>query len=94
VCCVIFCFRKMTGRRPPPMPKSTTAITGPRIVNTTGVVSWFYVGPTADAKRALAIPKLFENPSRRPDVVALGPDGPNDETVRRRFWPHAAIDPH
>jgi hypothetical protein len=47
-----------------------------------------------DAKRALAIPKLFENPSRRPDVVALGPDGPNDETVRRRFWPHAAIDPH
>jgi menaquinone-9 beta-reductase len=47
---------------------------------------FFDVGPAADAKRALAMPKLSADPSRRPDVVALGPDAPTDEAARRRFF--------
>lgn len=47
---------------------------------------FFDVGPAADAKRAIALPRLAEDPSRRPDVLALGPDAPSDEFARRRFF--------
>ncbi len=47
-------------------------------------------GPEADAMRAKAIAKHTEDPSRQPDVIALGPDIPSDETARQRFF---ALDP-
>ena len=47
---------------------------------------FFQGGPEAEAKRAVALPKIAEDPSRRPDVLALGPDAPSDETARRRFF--------
>lgn len=47
---------------------------------------FFHVGPDADANRAMALPKLAEDPSRRPDVLALGPDAPSNEFVRRQFF--------
>jgi 2-polyprenyl-6-methoxyphenol hydroxylase-like FAD-dependent oxidoreductase len=43
------------------------------------------VGPEADALRAQALPKLAEDPSRRPDHIGLGPDASTDEAARRRF---------
>jgi 2-polyprenyl-6-methoxyphenol hydroxylase-like FAD-dependent oxidoreductase len=47
----------------------------------------FYTpGPKADALRARALPKLASEPSRRPDVIGLGPDAPSDEVARRRFF--------
>jgi 2-polyprenyl-6-methoxyphenol hydroxylase-like FAD-dependent oxidoreductase len=47
----------------------------------------FYTeGPEAEAMRARALPKLAEDPSRRPDVIGLGPDAPSDEAARRRFF--------
>jgi menaquinone-9 beta-reductase len=47
----------------------------------------FYMsGPEADALRAQALPKLASDPSRRPDVIGLGPDAPSDEAARRRFF--------
>jgi len=47
---------------------------------------FFEVGPVADAKRAIALPKLAEDPSRRPDTIGLGPDAPSDAFARRRFF--------
>jgi len=47
---------------------------------------FFEVGPAADAKRATALPRLNNDPSRRPDLVALGPEAPGDEAARRRFF--------
>jgi 2-polyprenyl-6-methoxyphenol hydroxylase-like FAD-dependent oxidoreductase len=47
---------------------------------------FFQGGPEAEAKRAIALPKLADDPSRRPDVLALGPEAPSDEFVRRRFF--------
>ena len=47
---------------------------------------FFKAGPEAEAKRAIALPKLAEDRSRRPDVLALGPDAPSDEAARRRFF--------
>jgi 2-polyprenyl-6-methoxyphenol hydroxylase-like FAD-dependent oxidoreductase len=47
---------------------------------------YFHPGPEADAKRAIALPKFADDPSRRPDVLALGPDAPSDEAARRRFF--------
>jgi 2-polyprenyl-6-methoxyphenol hydroxylase-like FAD-dependent oxidoreductase len=44
------------------------------------------VGPEADALRAQALPKLAEDPGRRPDFVGLGPDAPSDEAARQRFF--------
>jgi len=43
-------------------------------------------GPEADALRERAIPLIADDPSRAPDVVGLGPDGPSDERARRRFF--------
>jgi 2-polyprenyl-6-methoxyphenol hydroxylase-like FAD-dependent oxidoreductase len=47
---------------------------------------FFQGGPEAEAKRAIALPKFADDPSRRPDVLALGPDAPSDEAARRRFF--------
>jgi 2-polyprenyl-6-methoxyphenol hydroxylase-like FAD-dependent oxidoreductase len=46
---------------------------------------YYSAGPEAEALRAQALPKLAEDPSRRPDIIALGPDAPSDEAARRRF---------
>lgn len=43
-------------------------------------------GPAADALRRRAFPLFAADPSRVPDVVGWGPDGPSDETARRRFF--------
>lgn len=43
-------------------------------------------GPEADALRERALPLLVADPTRAPDVVGLGPDGPSDERARRRFF--------
>src|SRR5690606_41425187 len=43
-------------------------------------------GPEADALRERALPLFVADPSRAPDVVGLGPDGPSDERARRRFF--------
>lgn len=42
-------------------------------------------GTAADAMRAGLWPLYAREPSRVPDVVLLGPDGPSDETAKRRF---------
>jgi len=47
---------------------------------------FFEVGPAANAKRAIALPKLNEDPSRFHDLVALGPEAPGDEAARRPFF--------
>ena len=46
---------------------------------------FFGVGPAADGLRSQAMPKLVNDPSRRPDTVGIGPEAPNDEFARRRF---------
>ncbi|HZW27370.1 MAG TPA: NAD(P)/FAD-dependent oxidoreductase [Trueperaceae bacterium] len=43
-------------------------------------------GPEADALRERALPLFVADPTRAPDVVGLGPDGPSDERARRRFF--------
>jgi 2-polyprenyl-6-methoxyphenol hydroxylase-like FAD-dependent oxidoreductase len=43
-------------------------------------------GPEADARRRRAFPLFVEDRTRIPDVVGVGPDGPSDETTRRRFF--------
>jgi menaquinone-9 beta-reductase len=47
---------------------------------------YFDVGPAADAKRAIALPKIAEDPSRRPDWIGMGPEAPSDEFARKRFF--------
>jgi menaquinone-9 beta-reductase len=47
---------------------------------------FYTAGPEADALRAQAVPKLASDPSRRPDLIGLGPDAPSDEIARRRFF--------
>ena len=47
---------------------------------------FFEVGPVADAKRAIALPRLNNDPSRHPAVVTLGPEAPSDEAARRKFF--------
>ncbi len=42
-------------------------------------------GPEADALRERVVPLLVADPTRAPDVVGVGPDGPSDEAARRRF---------
>lgn len=42
-------------------------------------------GTAADAMRAGLWPLYAREPSRVPDVVLLGPDGPSDEAAKRRF---------
>jgi len=53
--------------------------------------SWVYqlfyeTGPEANARRARALPLLWENPRRMPDAFFEGPEVALDETVRRRFF--------
>jgi len=43
-------------------------------------------GPTADARRRVAMPKITEDLSRVPDHLFGGPELPMDETVRARFF--------
>ncbi|HEY5865412.1 MAG TPA: FAD-dependent monooxygenase [Candidatus Tectomicrobia bacterium] len=43
-------------------------------------------GPVADARRDKALPLIAQDPTRRPDVTASGPDCLLDETARRRFF--------
>ncbi|HET8985873.1 MAG TPA: FAD-dependent monooxygenase [Trueperaceae bacterium] len=43
-------------------------------------------GPEADARRRRAFPLFEQDRTRIPDVVGSGPDGPSDETARRRFF--------
>lgn len=43
-------------------------------------------GPQADSIRRRALPMFANDPSRVPDVVGQGPDGPSDEAARRRFF--------
>lgn len=43
-------------------------------------------GPEADARRGRAFPLFAQDRTRIPDVVGWGPDGPSDETARRRFF--------
>jgi len=51
------------------------------------MIDMFYeVGPAADARRARVLPRLAEEPDRDLDILAFGPDQPNDETARRRFF--------
>lgn len=43
-------------------------------------------GHVADARRRRAFPLFVKDRTRIPDVVGWGPDGPSDETARRRFF--------
>lgn len=43
-------------------------------------------GPTADQTRRQAFPKIATDPSRIPDLFALGSNTPNDEATRSRFF--------
>ncbi len=43
-------------------------------------------GPEADARRAHVLPLWAEDPTRRLDTFASGPDHPIDEPIRRRFF--------
>jgi hypothetical protein len=47
---------------------------------------FYAVGSDADALRGQALPNLAQDPSRRPDIIGLGPDAPSDEVARRRFF--------
>lgn len=42
--------------------------------------------PEAMAIRARALPRLAAEPSRRLDLLGLGPDGPSDDAARRRLF--------
>lgn len=44
------------------------------------------VGPEADARRARALPLLFQDPTRQPDHLITGPDLPCGEPERARFF--------
>jgi len=59
------------------------------VINT--VQSWFEsllikTGPEPEALRAQALPLWREDPTRRTDTFAIGPDHSIDESVRRRFF--------
>jgi len=43
-------------------------------------------GAEADARRRRAFPLFAQDRTRIPDVVGWGPEGPSDETARRRFF--------
>jgi hypothetical protein len=43
-------------------------------------------GLVADARRARSLPLIAQDPTRRPDVTASGPDCVLDETTKRRFF--------
>jgi len=43
-------------------------------------------GDEAEQRRAKALPRLAEEPSRDPDLFGLGPDAPCDDMARRRLY--------
>jgi 2-polyprenyl-6-methoxyphenol hydroxylase-like FAD-dependent oxidoreductase len=43
-------------------------------------------GPEADARRGRAVPLLAKDHTRMPDHIFSGPDGPVDESTRRRLF--------
>jgi 2-polyprenyl-6-methoxyphenol hydroxylase-like FAD-dependent oxidoreductase len=47
---------------------------------------WFGAGADAEARRARALPRIAEDPTRIADFIALGPDAPSDEATRRRMF--------
>jgi menaquinone-9 beta-reductase len=47
---------------------------------------FFAVGDAADARRARALPRFGEDPSRLIDFTGLGPDAPCDAAARARFF--------
>jgi 2-polyprenyl-6-methoxyphenol hydroxylase-like FAD-dependent oxidoreductase len=58
------------------------------------ILSWYrelnYAdGSEADTRRARVRPLLYEQPQRRPDFVAFGPEAPSDEPARQRFFGEA-----
>ncbi|MBN8875478.1 MAG: FAD-dependent monooxygenase [Rhodospirillales bacterium] len=46
----------------------------------------FGTGIAADEARRRALPLLAADPCRRPDLIGLGPDAPNDSVAFRRFY--------
>lgn len=50
---------------------------------------WYDPGEQAERTRARALPLLAEDPSRLPDFIGLGPDGPHDEAARSRLFGEA-----
>jgi hypothetical protein len=44
------------------------------------------VGAEADQRRACALPRLAEDPTRMVDVPNSGPEAACDEAARRRFF--------
>ena len=47
---------------------------------------FFELGPKAEIRRARALPLIAQDGTRIPDLFALGPEVPVDETARRRFF--------
>jgi len=43
-------------------------------------------GPEADARRAVALPRILEDPSRLPDIPFSGPEQVADEAARQRLF--------
>lgn len=43
-------------------------------------------GELADARRAVALPRIAEDLSRIPDLFGMGPDAPTDALTRQRFF--------
>lgn len=43
-------------------------------------------GAQADARRALALPRIEQDATRIPDLFGMGPDAPVDEAARQRFF--------
>lgn len=55
------------------------------------ILGWLHemqyaVGPAAEAVRARALPRMMDDPSRRPDIHGLGPNAPSDEAARKRYF--------
>jgi 2-polyprenyl-6-methoxyphenol hydroxylase-like FAD-dependent oxidoreductase len=44
------------------------------------------LGPEADARRARALPRIAEDPTRIADAPSSGPEAPSDDAARRRFF--------
>jgi 2-polyprenyl-6-methoxyphenol hydroxylase-like FAD-dependent oxidoreductase len=55
------------------------------------VDAWFAdlfmeIGPEAEARRARALPRIAEDPTRIADAPSSGPEAPSDDAARRRFF--------
>ena len=44
------------------------------------------LGTDAEQRRSQALPRFVDEPDRVPDLIGLGPDAPNDESAKRRFF--------